>query len=222
MDMDFLANFLHVFLHLDKYLNQLVADYGMWTYAVLFLVIFCETGLVVTPILPGDSLIFATGALASVGELNVWSLFFLLTIAAIVGDSVNYGIGHFIGPKVFHFEQSRFFKKEYLDRTHRFYEKHGGKTIIFARFIPIIRTFAPFIAGVGAMSYPKFIVYNVVGGVAWVASFLFAGAIFGNVPAVKHNFTLVIMGIIVVSLIPAAIEFFRGSLQEVKQDAKKV
>ena len=200
---------IHSLLHLDQYLGQLIADYGVWTYAILFLVIFCETGLVVTPILPGDSLLFAVGAIASVGELNIWGLFFLLTVAAIAGDSVNYAIGSFVGPKVFHFEKSRFFKKEYLDRTHQFYEKYGGKAIVFARFIPIIRTFAPFVAGVGTMSYPKFLAYNVIGGVVWIALFLFGGAFFGNIPAVKHNFTLVILGIIVVSVLPALAELLR-------------
>lgn len=204
---------MDLFLHLDKHLTLVFQQYGVWTYAILFLIIFCETGLVVTPILPGDSLLFAAGALAAVGGLNPWILFVTLSIAAILGDSVNYAIGHLIGPKVFHYEKSRFFKKEYLDRTHAFYEKHGGKTIIIARFIPIIRTFAPFVAGVGAMTYPKFLAYNVAGGIAWIAIFVFGGYYFGNLPAVKHNFTLVIVGIIFVSILPGIIEFLRHKIR---------
>jgi len=196
-------------MHLDKHLNTVIQNYGTWTYLILFLIIFCETGLVVTPILPGDSLLFAAGAFAAIGSLDPVWLFVLLTIAAVAGDTLNYGIGHFLGPKVFQQEDSRFFKKEYLERTHRFYERHGGKTIIIARFMPIIRTFAPFVAGVGSMTYLSFISYNVIGGVLWIGLFIFGGYIFGNIPAVKHNFTLVILGIILVSILPGVIEFLR-------------
>lgn len=207
--MELIRQFIDLFLHLDKHLAELISQFGAWTYAILFIVVFCETGLVVTPLLPGDSLLFATGALASTGALNVHLTALLLTIAAILGDTVNYWIGHKVGPKVFHQEKSRFFRKEYLDRTHAFYEKHGGKTIIIARFIPIIRTFAPFVAGIGSMSYPKFLLYNVVGAIAWVLSLVYAGYYFGNIPIVKRNFTLVILAIIIISIMPGVIEYLR-------------
>lgn len=196
-------------MHLDKHLNTIIQSYGTWTYMVLFLIIFCETGLVIMPILPGDSLLFAAGAIAAMGFLDPFWLFGLLTIAAVAGDTLNYWIGHYMGPKVFQQSGSRFFKREYLERTHQFYERHGGKTIVIARFMPIIRTFAPFVAGVGSMSYWHFINYNIVGGVAWIAVFIFGGYMFGNIPAVKHNFTLVITGIIFVSILPGVIEFLR-------------
>ena len=208
--MEFLLSILDYFLNLDAHLGVLINNYGVWTYLILFLIIFAETGFVVTPFLPGDSLIFAAGALAaSLGVLNPWLLFGLLTVAAILGDSVNYAIGHAIGPRVFR-EDVRFLKREYLDRTHEFYEKHGGKTIILARFMPIIRTFAPFVAGVGAMTYQKFITYNVVGGIVWVGLFTFLGYFFGNIPAVQHNFTYVILGIIFVSVLPPIYEVLRS------------
>src|SRR5262245_44387784 len=191
---------------MDKHLNVIIAEYGVWTYGILFLIIFCETGLVVTPFLPGDSLLFAIGAL---GVLDLRIMAIVLTAAAIAGDTVNYWIGAYIGPKAFHYEKSRFFKKEYLDRTHEFYEKYGGKTIIFARFMPIIRTFAPFVAGIGRMSYVRFLTYNVVGGIAWIVSFLLAGYFFGNIPVVKRNFTLVIFAIIIISFLPSVIEVIR-------------
>src|SRR3990172_2959201 len=181
----------------------------MWTYMILFLIIFCETGLVVTPILPGDSLLFAAGAFSAIGALEVGWLFGLLSVAGVAGDTVNYWIGHFVGPKVFHKEHVRFLNREYLDRTHKFYEKHGGKTIIIARFMPIIRTFAPFVAGIGSMTYGRFILYNVTGGIVWIAVFIFGGYYFGNIPMVKQNFTLVIMGIIFISILPGIIEFIR-------------
>lgn len=206
--MEWLSFIVDVFLHLDKYLDQIVQNYGVWTYAILFAVIFMETGLVVTPFLPGDSLLFAAGAFAALGSFDIWLLMGLLIVAAILGDTANYWIGHKIGPRAFSGEV-RFLKKEYLDRTHEFYERHGGKTIILARFVPIVRTFAPFVAGVGAMSYGKFITYNVVGGITWVVLFLFAGYFFGNIPAVQHNFTLVILGIIFVSVLPAVYEFIK-------------
>ncbi|MBI4056442.1 MAG: DedA family protein [Elusimicrobia bacterium] len=197
-------------LHLDKHLNTIIQQYGTWTYLILFMIVFCETGLVVTPLLPGDSLLFAAGAFAGMGSLNVGWLFLLLGAAAILGDTVNYQIGNYLGPKVFQKEDSRFLKKEYLDRTHQFYEKYGGKTIIIARFVPIVRTFAPFVAGVGHMTYGRFLSYNVVGGILWVAVFVGGGYLFGNLPAVKHNFTLVILAIIVLSILPGIIEFLRA------------
>lgn len=207
--MELIAKFIDLFLHLDRHLNEIIQAYGAWTYAILFLIIFCETGLVVTPILPGDSLLFAAGTFAALGSLDVWWLFVLLSIAAIAGDTVNYWIGYHVGPRVFHEENVRFFKKEYLDRTHQFYEKHGGKTIIIARFVPIIRTFAPFVAGIGRMTYWRFISYNVIGGIAWIAIFVFGGYYFGNIPIVKRNFTLVIMAIIIISVLPGVIEYWR-------------
>lgn len=209
--MELIKTFIDLLLHLDKHLNELIQNYGVWTYLILFLIVFCETGLVVTPLLPGDSLLFAAGALAALegSPLNVGLLFVLLSVAAIVGDTVNYWIGHRVGPKVFHRKNVRFLKKEYLDRTHEFYEKYGGKTIIIARFVPIVRTFAPFVAGVGSMSYGRFIIYNVVGGILWVAVCLFAGYLFGNIPAVKQNFSLVILGIVFVSILPGLVEFVR-------------
>ena len=207
---DLFFNFVDIMLHLDVHLAELIQNYGTWTYVILFLVIFAETGLVVTPFLPGDSLLFALGALCATGALHLESILILLCIAAVLGDTVNYSIGNFLGPKVFHFQDSRFFKKEHLEKTHQFYEKHGGKTIIFARFLPIFRTFAPFVAGIGSMTYSKFIVYNVVGGVIWVAGFTLLGFFFGNLPVVKSNFSLVIFGIIIVSAIPAMIEVYKA------------
>jgi membrane-associated protein len=206
--MELILTFVDIFIHLDKHLNEIIQAYGTWTYMLLFLIIFLETGLVVTPFLPGDSLLFAAGTFAGLGSLNVWLLFFLLVFAAIIGDTVNYWIGHYIGPRAFS-GNVRFLKKEYLDRTHEFYEKHGGKTIILARFIPIIRTFAPFVAGIGAMSYGHFIAYNVVGGVLWVAIFIFGGYFFGNLPFVQENFTFVVLAIILISVMPGVYEFFK-------------
>ena len=207
--MEFLMWFLDVFMHLDKHLNVLIQDFGIWTYLILFLIIFCETGLVVTPLLPGDSLLFAIGTFAATGTLRYEVVVVSLAVAAILGDTVNYSIGHYMGPRVFQRTGSRIFKKEYLEKTSRFYEKYGGKTIIFARFVPIVRTFAPFVAGIGAMSYGKFLVYNIVGGVAWIVLFITAGYFFGHLPAVKHNFTLVIFAIIFVSVLPGLIEYIR-------------
>ncbi len=206
--MEWIRYFFDLFRHLDQVLAELLKNYGAWTYLILFVIIFCETGLVVTPILPGDSLIFAAGAFATKG-LNVWLLFVLLSLAAIAGDTVNYWVGHYVGPKAFT-GKVRFLKKEYLERTHRFYEKYGGKTIILARFVPIIRTFAPFVAGIGAMNYARFIVYNIIGGVAWVALFLFAGYAFAGQAWVKRDFHWVILAIIVISVMPMAIEYFRA------------
>ncbi len=196
-------------LHLDKHLETLTQNYGSWTYLILFLVVFCETGLVVTPFLPGDSLLFAAGAIASLGSLDVGLLWLLLVVAAVAGDTVNYHIGYFLGPKVLRGESSRFFNRKHLDRTHRFFEKYGGSTIIIARFVPFVRTFAPFVAGVGAMSYRRFLAYNVIGGLAWVTGFVFAGYWFGNLPWVKEHFASVLLMIIFISLLPGVLEYFR-------------
>jgi len=211
--MEMIKTLFDIFMHLDRHLGSVIQAYGIWTYLILFLIIFCETGLVVTPILPGDSLLFAAGAFAAIGALDVLWLFGLLTVAAVAGDTLNYWIGHYLGPKVFHKKDVRFLNREYLDRTHRFYEKHGGKTIIIARFMPIIRTFAPFVAGIGKMTYMRFIGYNVSGGILWIASFVFGGYFFGNIPMVKRNFTLVIVAIIVLSVMPGVIEFLRHKLR---------
>lgn len=207
--MELLKEFIDLFLHLDTHLQTVIQTYGTWTYVILFLIIFCETGLVVTPILPGDSLLFAAGAFAATGSLDLKWILVLLVIAAVLGDAVNYMIGHYIGPKAFSQPDSRFLKKEYLDRTHQFYEKYGGKTIIIARFVPIVRTFAPFVAGVSNMTYAKFASFNILGGLLWVGVCVLAGYAFGNIPAVKENFTLVILGIIFVSILPGIIEFLR-------------
>src|SRR6476659_4679978 len=190
--MEALRRLIDIALHVDRYLKDLVPEYGIWIYAILFLIVFCETGLVVTPILPGDSLLFAIGALAGAGALNLVGVQCTLLAAAFCGDNTNYWIGYFIGPKLFK-GQSRLLNRKYLDKTHAFYERYGGKTIIIARFVPIVRTFAPFVAGIGAMSYPRFIVYNVVGAVVWVMLFVLGGYFFGNIPVVRQNFTLVIL-----------------------------
>jgi membrane-associated protein len=203
-------------LHIDVHLGQIIQSYGIWTYLILFLIVFCETGLVVTPFLPGDSLLFAAGAFAATGSLDPHWLFISLSIAAIIGDTANYWIGHYLGQKVYGFKDSIIFKREHLERTHRFYEKHGGKTIVIARFMPIIRTFAPFVAGVGSMSYWHFIAYNVGGGILWVASFIYSGFYFGNLPFVKKNFTLVIFAIIFLSILPGIIEYIRHRIQTAK------
>src|SRR5215468_5290680 len=200
---------IDVFLHLDMYLDSVIQLYGVWVYGILFVVVFLETGVVVTPFLPGDSLLFAAGALCARGDLAVGWLFMLLFVAAVFGDTVNYSIGHLIGPRAFH-GRNRLFKREHLDRTHQFYERHGGKTIVLARFISIIRTFAPFVAGIGRMSYGRFVTYNVLGGLLWTALFVFGGYYFGNQPLVKRNFTLVILAIVVLSLLPLAVEFVQN------------
>lgn len=207
--MDLIKNFIDIFLHLDVHLSAVIQTYGVWTYLLLFLIIFCETGLVVIPFLPGDSLVFAAGAFAAIGQMNIGILYIMLCFAAILGDTVNYEIGKFLGPKVFEEHNIKFLKKEHLEKTQKFYEKHGGKTIILARFIPIIRTFAPFVAGVGKMKYKKFISFNFVGGISWITIFLFMGYFFGNIPSVKHNFTFVIIGIIFISILPGLIEYIR-------------
>jgi len=195
-------------LHIDKYLAQIINAVGLWTYLVLFVIIFIETGLVITPFLPGDSLLFAAGAFAALGSLNPIALFVITAIAAILGDTANYWIGNKIGPRAFS-GNIRFLKKEYLDRTRAFYDKHGGKTIFLARFVPIVRTFAPFVAGVGQMRYGYFITYNLVGGVVWTALFVFAGYFFGNLSFVKNNFSLVILAIVVISVLPAVFEYLK-------------
>jgi membrane-associated protein len=207
--MDLIAGFFDVVVHLDQHLRALAQNYGNWIYALLFLIVFLETGLVVTPFLPGDSLLFVAGTIAAGGELHVHTLVLLLICAAVIGDSANYAIGRYIGPRVFRFEDSRFFKRAYLERTHAFFEKHGGKTIIIARFVPIIRTYAPFVAGIGAMSYRYFLAFNVTGAILWVVLLAYAGYFFGNLPVVKDNLTLVIVGIIVLSIMPGIVEFWR-------------
>jgi membrane-associated protein len=207
-------------LHIDRHLGEIITDYGQATYIILFAIIFLETGLVVTPFLPGDSLLFAAGAFAATGSLNVAALFALLAAAAIIGDTVNYWIGHRIGPRVFQ-EDVPFLKREYLVRTQRFYDKHGGKTIFLARFIPIIRTFAPFVAGVGTMRYGKFIVYNVFGALAWTSLFIFGGYFFGNIPFVRENFGLVVIAIIVISVSPVFYELLQHRLARGRGQASR-
>jgi membrane-associated protein len=203
--MEWFTTVVDLFLHLDEHLESVLHDYGTWTYVLLVAIVFCETGLVVTPFLPGDSLLFAAGALSAIGPLNVHLLFAMLWIAAIVGDSVNYAVGAYIGPRAFS-GKIRLLNPNHLERTRRFYEKHGGKTIILARFVPIVRTFAPFVAGVGGMNYGRFFAYNVVGGLVWVAGFLYLGYFFGNVPIVKENFGVAVLGIIFVSILPIVYE----------------
>lgn len=204
-----LSRLIDLFLHLDRHLTELVSQYGAWSYGILFAIIFAETGLVVAPFLPGDSLLFAAGALAALGALDPWILAGLLMVAAILGNFVNYQVGRWVGPRAFSGE-IKWLRKDYLDRTHAFFEKHGVVAIILTRFAPILRTFAPFVAGVGQMSYTRFMILNTIGGVLWVGMFVGAGYFFGNIPQVKHNFSLVILGIIAVSLLPIAIEVFKG------------
>ncbi len=208
--MELIQQLLDFILHIDKHLIEIVQNYRTWTYLILFLIIFAETGFVVTPFLPGDSLLFAAGAIIAKPEsgLNIFIMCLLLIVAAILGDLVNYHIGNYIGPKAFS-GKYKWLKKEYLEKTQQFYIKHGGKTIIYARFIPIVRTFAPFVAGVGTMSYSRFASYNVVGGILWVVSFLFIGYFFGGLPVIKDNFTYVIFGIIILSILPPIIELIR-------------
>jgi len=207
--MEFVKSLIDILLHLDVHLDLVIRSYGFWTYGILFFIIFLETGFVVTPFLPGDSLLFAAGTFAALGSLEVTWVIILLSIAAIAGDTANYWIGHAAGPKVFTKEESRLFNKKHLLRTHQFYEKYGGKTIIIARFVPIVRTFAPFVAGIGSMSYGRFIAYNVVGGVGWVVILVFGGYFFGNIPVIKNNFSLAIATIIIISILPGIIEFLR-------------
>jgi len=206
-----LSSLVDFILHIDTHLQLLAAEYGLWLYAILFIIIFCETGLVVTPFLPGDSLLFAAGSLASMpgSSLNPHLLFFLFFIAAVLGDTLNYQIGHKIGPKVFQYDNSSFFNTGHLIKTNAFFERYGGKTVIIARFVPIIRTFAPFVAGIGAMSYSKFIMFNVVGALLWVGLFSYSGYFFGQLPFVQHNFKLLIFAIIGLSLLPPVIEYLK-------------
>jgi membrane-associated protein len=202
--MDFIRQFIDVVLHLDRHLGEITSQYGTGTYLILAMIVFAETGLVVAPLLPGDSLLFAAGTLAALGSLDPWVLFGVLAAMAIAGDTVNYWVGSWVGPRAFTGE-IRWLKREYLERTHAFFQRHGGKTIILARFVPIIRTFAPFVAGVGTMSYPRFLAYNVVGGVAWVGLFVWAGYFFGNLPVVRANFSVVILAIILISVVPMVV-----------------
>jgi len=209
--MEFLAQFMDIVLHLDKHLAVLVQQYGLWIYGILFVIIFSETGFVVTPFLPGDSLLFVAGALAAIGEggMDILVLMGVLTTAAVLGNTVNYQIGRFLGPKVFHWESSRFFNKAALLKTHVFYEQHGGKTLVISRFLPLFRTFAPFVAGIGSMSYAKFTFFNLIGALAWVVSLCLAGYWLGNMPWVKANLTAIIVGIIVFSLVPVAVGWLK-------------
>ncbi|HMU92906.1 MAG TPA: DedA family protein [Anaerolineales bacterium] len=211
--MEFLKSAIDLFLHLDEYLAKIISDYGTWTYGILFAVIFVETGLVVMPFLPGDSLLFAAGTFAALGSLNVWFIVGLLSVAAVLGDAVNYSIGHYLGERAYNI---KWIKREYLDKTHAFFEKHGGKAIFLARFVPIVRTFAPFVAGIGKMSYGYFATYNIVGGISWVLIFTLMGFFFGNIPFVKANFELVIIAIILVSVVPMIYEWWKH-----RQEAKK-
>lgn len=209
--MDFIKTFLDFFLHLDEQLAQIISTYGTWTYGILFTIIFVETGLVVMPFLPGDSLLFAAGTFAALGSLNVWFLIGLLIVAAITGDAVNYSIGYYLGERAYNI---KWIKKEYLEKTHAFFEKHGGKAIFLARFVPIVRTFAPFVAGIGRMSYSYFATYNVVGGIVWVVLFTLLGFFFGNIPFVKKNFELVIIVIILLSVVPMIYEWWKARQEQ--------
>lgn len=213
--MEFVTNLIDFVLHLDKHLNLVIDNYGILCYLIFFVIIFAETGLVVTPFLPGDSLLFALGTLAAAGSLKVGWLFVILAAAAVLGDSANYTVGKYFGQMILKREGAWFLKKEHIERTHRFYEKYGAKTIVIARFVPIVRTFAPFIAGLGKMTYLKFLSYNVIGGVLWIALFIFGGFFFGNIPVIKRNFSLVIFAIIIISILPAVIEVIRQKRQKI-------
>ncbi|KJS49203.1 DedA family protein [Desulfosporosinus sp. BICA1-9] len=210
--MELIKTIVDLFMHLDKNLGLVIQNYGVWTYLILFLILFAETGFVITPFLPGDSLLFVAGAFVASGSFELKTLIILLTLAAVLGDTLNYQIGQLVGPKVFS-KEVRFLNKNNLERTNQFYKKHGGKTIIIARFIPIIRTFAPFIAGIGAMTYWRFLLYNVIGGLTWVSSFVFGGYFFGNLPIVRNNFTLVIFAIIFISIMPGIISYLQTKRQ---------
>lgn len=215
--MDFLTNIIDLFLHLDEYLAGIISDYGAWTYGILFAVIFVETGLVIMPFLPGDSLLFAAGTFAALGSLNVWGLIGLLFVAAVLGDAVNYSIGHYLGERAYNI---KWIKKEYLDKTHAFFEKHGGKAIFLARFVPIVRTFAPFVAGIGKMSYSYFATYNIFGGATWVLTFTLLGYFFGNLEFVKKNFELVIIAIILLSVVPMIVEWWKARRESKMEEAE--
>ncbi|MBP8976189.1 MAG: DedA family protein [Bacteroidetes bacterium] len=220
--MEVIQQFIEFVLHLDVHLFELCTTYGAWVYGIIFVVLFCETGLVVTPFLPGDSLLFAVGSLAAIKALNLWIAIPLFIAAAFAGDTVNYWIGAYVGPKIFYKENVRFLNKEYLERTHRFYEKHGGITILIARFLPIIRTFAPFVAGIGSMTYLRFLIYNLSGGILWVLLFVLGGYFFGNIPFIQEHFSLVIIALIIIPGLPAAFEFLRQffSRFKVKQETE--
>lgn len=205
--MDTIKFLIDLFLHLDQYLSGVISQYGVWTYGILFFVIFMETGFVVTPFLPGDSLLFAAGTFAALGSLNIWVLMILLMAAAVAGDTVNYWIGHVLGDRAYNI---KWIKKEYLEKTHAFFEKHGGKAIFLARFVPIVRTFAPFVAGIGKMSYGYFITYNFIGGITWVALFTFSGYFFGNIPFIRDNFEFVIIAIVLISVLPMVVEWWKA------------
>ena len=206
------ASAIDFILHIDQYLLALSAQYGIWIYAILFIIVFCETGLIITPFLPGDSLLFAAGGIAALGGMDIHLMVMLLFAAAILGDALNFTVGKYFGGRLFANSDSKIFRREYLDKTHRFYEKHGGKTIIIARFVPIVRTFAPFVAGMGKMHYAKFIRYNIIGGFLWVILFSYAGYFFANFPVVKNNLGLVMGGIIIVSILPGIIEITHAKL----------
>jgi len=211
--MDILSTFLDLILHLDRHLIEIISLHGAWVYAVLFLVIFCETGLVVTPFLPGDSLLFVSGAIAATGAMSPELLVVLLVSASFLGDNTNYWVGRLAGPRIFRSKTSRLLNRDYLDKTHRFYEKHGGKAIILARFFPIIRTFAPFVAGMGSMDYRRFLAFSIGGSLAWVGFFVLGGYFFGNIPFIKQNLTLVMLAIILVSILPGIIGYLRHRFQ---------
>ncbi|XDZ52822.1 DedA family protein [Neisseriaceae bacterium CLB008] len=215
--MELITTLMDYFLHLDVHLLELSQNYGTYIYLILFLIIFCETGLIVTPFLPGDSLLFMAGSIAALGEMNIYLMMALLIVAAILGDTVNYSIGKAIGAKLFSNPHSKFFKQSHLAKTHAFYEKHGGKTIIIARFVPIVRTFAPFVAGMGSMSYRKFITYNVSGAIIWVLLFATAGYLFGNLEIVKKNLSVIMLGIIILSIMPGVVEYLRHRKGSQKQ-----
>jgi len=208
--MSIIQNLIEIFLHLDEHLAEFVNSYGTITYAILFLIIFAETGFVITPFLPGDSLLFAAGVIAAIGDLNIFFILAILMVAAILGDTANYWIGHFFGQKIVDSPKIKFINQKHIDQTEKFFQKHGGKTIILARFVPIIRTFAPFVAGVGRMNYGKFFSFNIIGGIAWVSLFTLVGYFFGNIPSVKHNFSLVIIAILLISVVPIGIKFIKS------------
>lgn len=216
---EFFMQFIDLFLNLDQHLQAAVANYGVWIYIILIAIIFCETGLVVTPILPGDSLLFAAGALAAMGLLDIYILFFTLLIAAILGDALNYQIGHYVGLKVFK-KDAKIFKLKYLEKTHNFYEKYGSKTIVIARFVPIVRTFAPFVAGASKMTYKTFATYNVFGAFLWMISMLGAGYIFGNIPWIKDHFSAIVLGIIFISILPMVYEIGKAWMERRKKDSE--
>ena len=212
--MDLVTGFIDIVLHLDRHLQWLGANYGVWIYAILFAIVFCETGLVVTPFLPGDSLLFVAGTVAAAGDMTIHGLFAALAAASFLGDNTNYWIGRYVGPRVFTREGSRLFNPEHLRRTQRFYDRYGAKTVFFARFVPIVRTFAPFVAGIGHMQYPRFLFFSFSGSIAWVGSLAYAGYYFGNVPIVKENLTLVIIAIVLVSILPGIVGYFRHRVRQ--------